>query len=204
MGNMPIQHQSGLLGALFPAVRQRVLALLFGQPGKDFSTSDIIRLAGSGTGAVHRELIRLAAGGLVTVTGIGNQKRYRANQGCPIFGELRGLVLKTAGLVEPIREALSKYRRRIDAAFVFGSIAKGSDRGGSDIDLVLVGDDLTYAEIYSDLLQAETALGRSIDLMLTSRLEWQKQVANQNSFAARIKDQPKLFVMGTEGDLRIA
>src|SRR5581483_9161024 len=128
MGTRRRDRQSGLLSALFPAVRQRVLASLFGQPDKDFSTSDMIRLAGSGTGAVHRELTRLSKAGLVNVTVVGNQRRYRANEESPIFRELRSLVLKTVGLVDPIRQVLSKYHGHIDAAFIFGSIAKGSDR----------------------------------------------------------------------------
>ena len=51
----------GLAGALFTSVQQRVLGLLMGQPDRDFSTSEVIRHARGGTGAVHRELSRLAA-----------------------------------------------------------------------------------------------------------------------------------------------
>jgi predicted nucleotidyltransferase len=202
MGTQRTDRQSGLLSALFPAVRQRVLASLFGQPDKDFSTSDMIRLAGSGTGAVHRELTRLSKAGLVNVTVVGNQRRYRANQESPIFGELRGLVLKTVGLVDPIRQVLSKYHGQIDAAFIFGSIARGSDRAASDVDLMLVSDDLTYGEVYSALQDAEASVGRSIDLTLTSRVQWQKELMNENSLASRISAQPKLFVIGSEDGLR--
>ena len=202
MGTRRRDRQSGLLSALFPAVRQRVLASLFGQPDKDFSTSDMIRLAGSGTGAVHRELTRLSKAGLVNVTVVGNQRRYRANEESPIFRELRSLVLKTVGLVDPIRQVLSKYHGHIDAAFIFGSIAKGSDRAASDVDLMLVSDDLTYGEVYSALQDAEASIGRSIDLTLTSRVEWQKELINENSLASRISAQPKLFIIGSEDGLR--
>ncbi len=137
---------SGLAEALFSSVQQRVLALFFGRPDRELSTSDVIRLAKSGTGAVHRELRRLANSGLLKVTVVGNQRRYRANRESPIFEELHKLILKTAGLVEPLKKALSNYQDRIRTAFVYGSVARGEDTSRSDIDLLIIGDDLTYAD----------------------------------------------------------
>src|SRR5437667_10498056 len=98
-----------LSNALFSKVQQRVLALIFGQPERSFYTSEIVRSVRSGTGAVERELSRLQRSGLVSVERIGNQKHYRANQDSPIFQELRGLVVKTVGLAEPIRKSLQPY-----------------------------------------------------------------------------------------------
>ena len=196
--------RSGLARALFSTVQQRVLALLFGQSDRDFSTRELIRLAGSGTGAVHRELSRLAEAGLVTMTRVGNQKRYQANKRSPIFEELRGLIVKTAGLVDPLREALLDYRGRICAAFVYGSVAEGSDTAASDVDLMVMGDDLTYADIYATLQDAERKLGRSINPTLTSTAEWQAKLKRKNSFVTRVSGQPKLFVLGSEDDLRTA
>ena len=146
--------------ALFSSVQQRVLALLFGQPDREFHTSELIRLAGAGSGAVQRELGRLAASGLVTVTEVGNQKRYRANQTSPVFDELHRLTVKTVGLVSPLREALGDSVDRIRAAFVFGSVAKGTDTAKSDIDVMVIADDLSYAEVFERLQKAEEQLGR--------------------------------------------
>jgi predicted nucleotidyltransferase len=197
MGTSIVQAKSGLASALFTPVQQRVLGLLFGQPERRFQSAEIIRLAASGTGAVHRQLQRLAAAGLVEVTREGQQKYYQARHDTPIFDELRGLITKTSGIVEPLRAALAPLEERIAIAFVFGSLAKGKDRAGSDIDLLVVSDDLSYQEVYPALETAEAALARKIDPTVLTRAEWQRKTARDDSFAARVLDQPKLFVIGS-------
>lgn len=194
---------AGIADALFPAVRRRVLGLLFGATDQDFSTNDLIRLAGSGTGAVHRELTDLAAVGLITVSPVGNQRRYRANRDSPVFWELRGLLVKTTGLVDPVRNALSPYRDRIVAAFIHGPVAKGSDKAGSEIDLVLLGDDLADAEIRHALNAAEKALARPIVSKVVSPADWRRKLAKKKGFAAKVAHQPRLFVIGSEHDLHL-
>ena len=92
--------------ALFTTTQQRLLALLYGQPSRSFYASKLIALTGSGSGAVQRELKRLSGSGLVTVTRIGRQKHYQANPGCPVFAELRGLVVKTVAVNDQVRQAL--------------------------------------------------------------------------------------------------
>ena len=94
---------SSLASALFPKVRQRVLAVLFGNPGRSFYANEVIALAQSGTGAVQRELAALSEAGLLTLTKQGNKKHYQANAEAPVFAELRGLVLKTMGLADVLR-----------------------------------------------------------------------------------------------------
>lgn len=110
--------------ALFPAVRQRVLAVLFGSPDRSFYANELIALARSGTGAVQRELASLLAAGLITVRDQGNQKHYQANAASPVFAELRGLVLKTVGLADVLRAALAPQEDQVAAAFVYGSVAR--------------------------------------------------------------------------------
>jgi predicted nucleotidyltransferase len=195
---------SGLAGALFSSVQQRVLALLFTQPEREFSTSDVIRIAASGTGAVHRELGRLASSGLLTVAQVGNQKRYRANRSSPVFQELQSLILKTVGLVGPLRDALTRHADRIQSAFVYGSIAKGGDTSESDIDLLVLSDGLTYSELFTTLQGAEKKLGRKISPNLMTPADWKRKIRNRNSFVNKLAEQPKLFVLGSEDDLRSA
>jgi hypothetical protein len=127
-------------------VQQRVLAVLFGNPRRSFYANEVIALARSGTGAVQRELARLEASGLVTVTRVGKQKHYQANASSPVFEELRALVLKTVGLADVLRSALAPAAQSIRAAFVYGSIAKGEDTAASDIDLMVISDSLAYAD----------------------------------------------------------
>src|SRR5476651_234468 len=143
MGTIAIEAIS-LSNALFSKVQQRVLALIFGQPDRSFYMSEIIRNVDSGTGAVERELSRLQRSGLVSVERIGNQKHYRANHQSPIFAELQSIVIKTVALTEPLRKSLEPYSDEIKVAFVYGSVAKGSDTVRSDIDLMVIGDELSY------------------------------------------------------------
>jgi predicted nucleotidyltransferase len=189
-------NPSGLADALFTPVQQIVLGLLFGQPERRFQSAELIRLAGSGTGAVHRQLQRLAEAELITVEHEGNQKYYRANTRSAVFPDLQGLVRKTVGLVGPLRDALQPLAKRVVAAFVFGSIAKGKDRAGSDIDVVIVSDRLDYADLYRALQKAESRLARSVNPTLMTFAEWKKKSMEPDSFAARIAAQPRVFVLG--------
>ena len=186
--------------ALFTPVQQRVLGLLFGQPERRFQSAELIRLARSGTGAVYRQLQRLENAGLVTVSREGNQKYYKARKDAPIFAELHGLIVKTVGIVEPLRTSLATIAKDIDVAFVFGSIAKGSERAESDIDLLVVTDKLSYTDIYEALAAAERTLGRTINPTVFTRTEWKRKRSRHDSFAARIAAQPRLFVIGSDDD----
>lgn len=192
---------SGLADALFTPVQQRVLGLLFGQPDRRFQSAELIRLAEGGVGAVHRQLVRLEQAGLVEGTRTGNQKHYQARRASPIFAELQGLVAKTVGMVEPLRNALGQKADGIRAAFVFGSVAKGSDRSGSDIDLMVISDALRYADLFEALQAAETHLARPVNPTLMSIADWRGKRAQEGSFAARLAAQPKLFVIGSDDDL---
>lgn len=192
---------SGVADALFSKVQQRVLAVLFVNHSRSFYANELIALAGSGSGAVQRELAQLEAAELVTVKRIGNQKHYQANASAPIFEELRGLVLKTSGLVDVLRSALAPLAAQIDAALVFGSVAKGSDTAKSDIDLLIVSETLAYAELFAALESASTRLKRTINPTLYSRVEIDKRIRDGNSFIKRVLAQPKLWVIGEDRGL---
>lgn len=192
---------SGLAGALFTPVQQRVLGLLFGQPERRFRSGEIIRLAASGTGAVHRQLQRLAAAELLEVTREGNQKHYRARRKSPIFAELHGLIVKTVGIVDPLRAALAPLAGRIELAFVFGSIAKGTATATSDLDLLVVSEELDYADVYSALSRAESVLGRPVNPTVMRPAEWRQARAGKDSFATRVAQQPRILVIGSDDAL---
>jgi predicted nucleotidyltransferase len=187
---------SGVADALFSKVQQRVLAVLFGNHSRSFYANELIALAGSGTGAVQRELAQLEAAELVTVTRIGNQKHYQANTAAPIFEELRGLVLKTSGLVDVLRSALAPIAAQIEIAFVFGSLANATDTAKSDIDLLVVGERLAYAELFAALEPASMRLKRTVNPTLYTRSEIDKRIRAENSFIKRVFAQPKLWVIG--------
>lgn len=190
-----------LSNVLFSKTRQSVLALLYGQPEHSFHTNEIIRLTGSGTGAIQRELDKLSSVGLITVEAIGNQKHYTANRMSPLFLELRSIVIKTFGLADVLQEALSPIITQIYSAFIYGSIAKQEDTAHSDIDLMLISDNLTYADLFKLLEEAQTHLGRSIHPTFYSLSEWKRKKESNNHFLSQVMAQPKIFLIGTEDEL---
>lgn len=192
---------SGIADALFTKVRQRVLAMLYGNPGRSFYANEVIALAGSGTGAVQRELARLEAAGLVMVTRVGKQKHYQANDAGPVYQELRGLVLKTSGMVDVLRVALAPLAAQIHAAFVYGSVAKRQDTAKSDIDLMVISDSLSYADLFATLEEATDRLGRTVNPTVYSRKDLEKRIQADNAFVKRVLEQPKLWVIGEEHGL---
>lgn len=197
-----IMNNVSLSSALFSKVQQRVLALLFGRPERSFYTSEIIQTARSGTGAVQRELTRLKDSGLVSVERVGNQKHYRANPSSPIFAELRSLVQKTVALDEPIKRSLAPFSGSIDAAFIYGSVAKGTDTASSDIDLMVIGDDLDYVGLHDALQGAEELLSRKINPTFLSPVDWKRKAAEKGSFVSRLLAQPMIFLHGSSEGLR--
>jgi predicted nucleotidyltransferase len=196
------RHAFSLSDALFSKVQQRVLALIFSHPERSFYTSEIVRNVDSGVGAVERELSKLEGSALVSIERIGNQKHYRANQASPIFEELRGLVEKTVGLAEPIKKSLEPYADAIKSAFVYGSIAKGADTAHSDIDLMVIGDDLNYSDLYTAAQNVESKLRRKVHPLFLSPEDWQRKISDKGSVVSKISHSPKLFIIGSEKDLQ--
>ena len=107
-------------------------------------------------------------------------------------------IVKTVGIVEPLRAALARVADRINLAFVFGSVAKGNEQGASDLDLLVVTDALAYADIYTALESAEQTLGRTINPTVFTRAEWKRKRARKDSFVVRIAAQRRLVIIGTD------
>lgn len=192
----PQTATSSLADALFPKVRQRVLGVLFGNVGRSFYANEVIALAQSGTGAVQRELVALADCGLLTVTKVGNQRHYQANASSPVFDELRGLVLKTVGLADVLRTALAPLAGQIEAAFVYGSVAKQLDTAQSDVDVLIVSPDLGYADVFGALEAASDTLGRKVNPTLYTPKDIASRIHNNNAFVTKVLDQPKIWLIG--------
>ena len=187
--------------ALFTGTQQKVLSHLFGQPGRSFYANELINLTQAGSGAVQRELKRLADSGLVTMQTIGNQKHYQANPAASIFAELCNIVQKTFGLALPIQTAIAPLEGQIEAAFVYGSVAKQNDTAQSDIDLLVLSETLGYADLMGLLAPVEQSLGRQINPTLYSRAEMAKRIQEGAAFITRILAQPKIWLKGSELDL---
>ncbi len=199
---MGTQSSSGLIDALFSKVQQRVLSIFFSQPSARYPLSQVIALANSGRGAVQRELESLVRAGILSQSMIDGRKIYEANRSSPIFEELHSLILKTVGLVEPLTKALQPLAKTMNAAFVYGSVARGEDQAKSDIDLMIIGREVAYPDVYGALQKVEKKLRRPVNPNIMTPAEWKQKLSERNSFVGKISQQPKLFVFGSDDELR--
>ncbi|MBW6509667.1 MAG: nucleotidyltransferase domain-containing protein [Desulfuromonadales bacterium] len=200
MGNQKNKTRN-ISNALFTNTQQQVLRLLFGQPDKSFYSKELVDKAGIGTGTVHRELGKLSGAGLLTVKNIGNQKHYQANPDSPIYEELKGIVRKTFGISKLLYEVLAPHQNSIRLAFIYGSVAKGSDSTTSDIDLMLISDKITYPDLLVSFADLENELGKKISPTIYSVEEFRNKRDSKNSFVTRVINQPKIILIGSENDI---
>ncbi|MDN3638786.1 nucleotidyltransferase domain-containing protein [Simiduia curdlanivorans] len=185
----------GIGSALFTKAQQKVLALLFGQPEKSFYLNEVIRLADMGKGVINRELTKLVAAGLLVVTKQGNQNHYQANKAAPIFNELVAIVQKTLGARSVLQQALSPILPRLEQAFIYGSVAKGEDHAGSDIDVMLVGEDLSYSDIMALLDPAESQLQRTVNPTIYSPQEFEQRLQEGQNFLTKVTAQTTINLL---------
>ena len=182
--------------ALFTVTQQKVLGLLYGKPDQSFYANEIARWARVGKGSLMRELDRLQRAGVLTLNRQGNQTHYQANPECPIYGELLGIVRKTFGIGDALRAALAPLAGQVVWAFVYGSIARGEEHAGSDIDLMLIGENLGYGDVVERLLAVEERLGRRINPTIDPPADWLARKAAGNSFVLRVSEQDKINLIG--------
>lgn len=187
-----------LSDALFTATQQKVLGLLYGKPDLSYYVNEIARWAKVGKGSLMRELGRLHGAGVLTLTRQGNQTHYQANPDCPIYEELLGIVRKTFGIGEQLRAALSPFAGQLVWAYVYGSVAKGNEHAGSDVDLMLIGDSLSYSDVMECLMPVEERLGRAINPKLYTLDDWLAKKAAGNSFVLRVAEQDKIDLIGSQ------
>ena len=190
-----------MVDVLFTKTQRDLYALLFGQPHRSFYTNELIREIGGGTGAVQRELSRLARSGLVTKTRIGSQTHYQANAGSPIFLPLREIILKTVGVSASVRQALEPFSDSISLAFLYGSVAQERDTSNSDIDLLLVSDSLAYAEVMTALEPVSEQLGRRVSPTIYTSSEFHKRMERNNPFLKKTLARPRIVLLGDDHDI---
>jgi uncharacterized protein len=189
-----------LASVLFGKARLAVLALTYGHPEEAFHLRRIARFAGSGMGVVQRELATLSAVGILERTVQGSQVCFQADRRCPIFDEIRSLVAKTAGVADIIRDGLVGIGDRISVAFIFGSVARGTQRRDSDVDVLVVGD-VSFAEVVDALARAQERIGRDVNPTVYPQREFRQKVRAGHHFVSRVLAEPKLFLIGDEREL---
>lgn len=183
-----------LLAHLFPKARAEVLRLVIGEPERELHLRDISRLAGLTPATLQKELANFTSAGLVTARRDGNRLYFRANAQHPAYPELHGLVLKTAGPVPKLADALTNVDG-IDAAFVFGSIAAGTDTADSDIDVMVLGS-VGLRKITAAFRGLSSSLGREVNPHCLTPTEWHRRLAADDAFIRRVAAEPKLWLKG--------
>lgn len=187
--------------ALFTKTQQRVMGLLYGKPDQAFYTNQIVRLVGMGSGTVTRELASLSQAGVLVARQEGNQLYYQANSQNPIYHELLGIVKKTFGVADVLRDALGPLLSQMDLAFVYGSIAKGEATATSDVDVLVLADALPYVDVMAALQVAERSLARKVNPSIYTVAQLKQKLVEGNAFLSRILAQDKIWIKGTDDDL---
>ena len=183
--------------ALFGQTRRAILALLYSHPDQPYYLRHLVRSAGVGLGAAQREVKRLSAAGIIRRTVSGNQVFYQANPDCPVFGELKGLMVKTTGVADVLRAALAPLAAKIQVAFIYGSVAKLAQRNGSDMDVMVVGGP-TFGEIVSALGSAQEKLAREVNPTVYSPSEFRSKLKAGHNFLTEVTRCEKVFLIGDE------
>jgi predicted nucleotidyltransferase len=189
-----------LASLLFGSYRRRVLGLLLLHPQESFHVREIARQTETNAGTLHKELARLAQVGLLQRERVGNQLRYGANRQCPIFAEMASILRKTSGLADVLLDAISPLARRIKVALIFGSVARGEERTGSDVDVLLVGE-IGFAEAVKALHATQEKIGREINPVVMSPDEFRRKILGGDGFLRDVLAKDKLFLMGDENEL---
>jgi len=188
--------------ALFGKTRRAILSLFFTETGSSFYVRQIVRAVGVGHGTVQRELRLLNRAGILKRTVNGNQVYYQADNKCPIFKELRAIIMKTAGVAEVIREALLPAFDSINAAFIFGSYAHLNENLGSDVDVMIIGE-ISFSRTVELLKGAQAKLNREINPVVMGREEFDGKLKTGHYFIREVLDKPVILIIGDRRELEI-
>jgi predicted nucleotidyltransferase len=201
MGIIVLEMGTTIGAALFSATRQAVLRLLIGHAGERFYQRQIIRIAGLGSGAVQRDLQQLTGAGILVRTVEGRQTYYQANRACPVFDELHGLIRKTFGAAQVLKDGLAALAGKIQFAFIYGSVASGGETAASDVDIMVVGERISLQDVVSALTEAQRELGREVNPSVYRTEEFCRKLAGGHQFISSVVAGPKIFLIGDEGEL---
>jgi len=185
---------------LLGSTRSAVLSALFLHPESALHVRELARITGASPGSLHRELRALTELGLLVRQETGRQVHYRANQSCPVFEELAGLLRKTAGVADILHEALGSLGNRVSLAFVYGSVAAGREGPRSDIDVMVLGR-AGFAPVVSALAHVQEKLRREVNPTVMKPEEFVRKLRARDGFATRVMHEPKIWLIGNDDDL---
>lgn len=195
-----MERKSPLLDVLLPKTRQHLLSAILLQPERDWYLSELARRLHVPPSSIQRELAQFVEAGIVTKRHDGNRVYFQADRACPVFRELSQMLVKTVGLADVVRSAMTPLRSKIDLAFVYGSIASSEERSSSDVDLMVIGQ-VTLADLAVILRPMEEQLGRSVNPSMYTRHDFQKRLGEKNHFLCSVLKTELLFIFGEVDDL---
>ena len=189
-------RKTSLADALMPPLRQGLLRLTYGNPKRWWYLSELATALETSPSSLQRELASLSAAGILKLRPDGRRTYYSANENAPIYEELRALVRKTIGIASEVGDALALLRDRIALALIYGSVARRAESADSDVDLLVVADDLTLEEVYRALDVAERHLQRRVSPTLYTRSEFARRRRTRNPFLDKVLRGPKIILIG--------
>jgi predicted nucleotidyltransferase len=185
---------------LFGKTRRAILSLLYTHPDEKFYLRQIARFSNTGMGSVQRELKLLLNAGIIKAEPRGNMVNYHVNDKCTVYSELKGIIIKTAGMGDAIKASLSSISDKIKTAFIYGSFARGQERKDSDIDLMIIGD-VSFSDAVESISSAQTSIGREINPSVYPVEEFRKKLKEGNHFLTSLLGDKKIFLIGDEDEL---
>jgi len=189
----------GVAEYLLGQTRTRVLTALLLHPEQSMHVRELARVTGASAGSLHRDLRGLGDAGILLRTEVGRQVHYQANVQSPVFHELTGLLRKTAGVADVLRDALSPLGDAVSLAFVYGSVAAGNENARSDVDVMLLGS-AGFADAVIALSEARSILGREVNPTPMSVADFAKKLKEEQGFATSVAASPKIWIKGDEND----
>jgi predicted nucleotidyltransferase len=188
------------IDALFPKVRQNILAATFSQPEKWWFMSELASFINTTPSSLQRELLALVESGILRSRRDGNRLYYQAESESPIFASLKELLAQTLGITQSLKESLLPLAKKIKCAFIYGSLARGQEHTLSDVDLIVIGS-VGLAELSPILRESERKFNREINANCYSVAEFQKKVQTKNHFLSNILKQDKIMLLGENHEL---
>jgi DNA-binding transcriptional ArsR family regulator len=188
-----------IANVLFSSTQQRLLSALLLNSHQPIYATELANRFGVRPSTLQRDLAKYTQAGILKMSRSGNRTYFQANEECPVFPELRALVIKTSGLVDVLHGELAPLASKIKVAAVYGSIASGTETSASDIDLLIIGS-VKVIELSLPLEQATASLRRQINPSLYTPEEF-SQKARRSHFVQSVLGKPLLFMLGTNRDL---
>ena len=197
-------RKKSVMDALMPPVRRRLLSLTLSSPDRWWYLSELAEALGTSPSSLQRELDSLTNVAILLMRREGRRTYYRANEDGSIYQELRGIVRKTMGIPQEIRASLAPMERKISLALLYGSVARGEERADSDVDVLIVADDLTLEEVYRRLAPAEKRLRRKVNPTLYTPEEFRQRRRSNNVFLENVLSSDHLILTGHVDDAATA